>query len=477
MGSLFRILGPLEVEGAPPLGGKKPRTVLARLLLEPNRAVPADALIDAVWGDDPPAHARHALQVYVSSLRRSLGTGRIRAEGGGYAIGVEEDELDLLVFERLVERRSLAEALTLWRGSALADITPALETERARLDELRLAAIEERVEADLAFGRQSQLVAELEALTAEHPLRERFHAQLMLALYRSRRQADALAAYRRARSALDELGIEPTPDLRELETAILRQDTALDLDVPESPRRRLPAPATMLVGRRREVGEIRDAVERGARLVTLTGPGGIGKTRLAIEVASGLAERFRDGVTFISLGALRDHALVPAEIASALGLESPGEATEAIAEHLVERNALLVVDNFEQVDEAAPVLAEILAGGGQRHPARHEPKSAAHLRRARVRGRPAGARARSGPAVPRARPRSRDVACGRRDGVRALPAARPAATRARARGGPHARVDADADARWPGCARPRNGGTARRAGAAPDAAGGDRVEL
>jgi predicted ATPase/DNA-binding SARP family transcriptional activator len=381
MRSLFRILGPLEVEGGGPLGGPQQRALLRRLLLSPNTVVPVDRLIDAVWGERPPERAREALQVYVSHLRKAIpgGAGRISWEQGGYRIAVEEDELDALRFERLVARgRSLLaagdprgaaeafeEALGLWRGRVEGD--GAEDPEIARLQELRLAAVDDRIEALLALGRHRELVAELEALVAEEPLRERLRRQLMLALYRSGRQADALAAYDDARRALvDELGLEPSAELRELEAAILRQDPALAVEPEElRARRHLPAPLTALVGREKELAEL-DAFLRleTPRLLTLTGPGGSGKTRLAVQAASGLVDRFVDGVFFVGLAPLSDPELVPSAIAHGLGVQERAGPSllESLKEHVRDKRLFLLLDNFEHVDGAAPVVAELLAG-------------------------------------------------------------------------------------------------------------------
>lgn len=252
----FRILGPFEVvtgEGALRLAGAKQRALLALLVLERGRVVSTERLIDALWGESPPAGAAKSLHVYVSQLRRALGDGVLLRRNGGYVLALSAGAVDGVRFERLVEegRRELAagqaehaaetlrRALALWRGQALADLAyePFAEAESRRLEELRLVATEERVEADLTCGRGAELVPELEALAQAHPLRERLRASLMLALYRAGRQADALAAYREARSMLrDELGLEPGPRLRELERAILAH--APDLDAPRS--RRLP---------------------------------------------------------------------------------------------------------------------------------------------------------------------------------------------------------------------------------------------
>src|SRR5215208_4990814 len=248
----FRILGPLEVwdgEGEVSLGGPKPRALLAVLLLHPNEAVPADRLIDELWGEDPPEGAAAALRVNVSRLRKALPQEVLTTRSPGYVVRVEPDQLDLHRFERLVDEgrsllaRGLAadashrlrDALSLWRGPALLDFAYESFARAAtvRLEEIRLAAVELWLDADLALGCHDELVGELAGLVADHPLRERLRNDLITALYRSGRQAEALAAYQDARRALvDELGIEPSPALQELERAILRQDPALHVEAP-----------------------------------------------------------------------------------------------------------------------------------------------------------------------------------------------------------------------------------------------------
>jgi DNA-binding SARP family transcriptional activator len=260
----FRVLGPLEVaerERLLSLGGVKQRSLLAVLLLRANELVSAEHLIGELWGDAAPATATKSIQVYVSRLRKELGPGRVATRTPGYVLHVDPSELDLARFERLLgearradPRRAAAklrEALSLWRGSALADLDyePCVQTEIARLEELRLAAVQARIDADLATGRDADLIAELEALVTEHPLRERLRCQLMLALYRSGRQAEALHAYRVARRELSaELGLEPGGELKRLERAILESDPALDL-APKGPEvaRRAPAPDRSLL--------------------------------------------------------------------------------------------------------------------------------------------------------------------------------------------------------------------------------------
>ena len=250
----FRILGPLEVQADGDevrLGGPKPRALLALLLLHPNEVVPADRLIDELWGGDSREGGAGALRVNVARLRKALPEGVLTTRSPGYMVSVAADELDLHRFERLVDEgrsllarglaadasQRLREALSLWRGAALADFAyeSFAQSAIARLDEIRLAATELRIDADFALGRHDELIGELEALVAEHPLRERLRGCLMTALYRSGRQAEALDAYQNARRALvDELGIEPSPSLQGLERAILRQDPALEVAGPTS---------------------------------------------------------------------------------------------------------------------------------------------------------------------------------------------------------------------------------------------------
>ena len=253
----FRILGPLEVEAdghVLPIGSRQPRALLTVLLLDANRVVSRDRLVAALWGDDPPERAANALQVYVSQLRKSLGADVIVTQQRGYAVRVTDGDLDLERFESLVaaSRRSepaaaaglLREALSLWRGEPLADLAerPYVEGDRRRLEELRLGAFEARVEADLALGRHAELVAELEPFVRGHPLRERLRGQLMLALYRCGRQADALEVYRSGRRLLnEELGLEPDDELQRLERAILNHDPWLDS--PPVPRAERPSVA------------------------------------------------------------------------------------------------------------------------------------------------------------------------------------------------------------------------------------------
>ena len=323
----FRILGPLEVigsEGALRLGGMKPRSLLAVLLLNANEPVSAERLALALWGDEAPSGAVRTVQVHVSRLRKALGDEEILTTTPvGYRLRVREGELDADRFQMLVEdgRRALLagqaaraaavlrEALSLWRGPPLADVAyePFAQIEIARLEEQRLAALETRVEADLAVGRHDELVGELQRLVTEFPARERLAGQLMLALYRCGRQGEALEAYARTRAFLSaELGLEPGPPMKALQRDILEHAAALDVEAPAAtrvkpsdrgePERTLPTPLVLavggedtLVGRAADLEALTGVyaeVAGGVRqLMFVCGEPGIGKTRLAAEFA------------------------------------------------------------------------------------------------------------------------------------------------------------------------------------------------
>jgi predicted ATPase len=380
----FAILGPLSVHGPDgpiELRAAKQRALLATLLLAQGEPVAPERLIDVLWGEDPPATAAKALQVLVSRLRRAFGgDGVLVTRASGYAVALAPGDLDLERFETLAARARgaapreaaalLREALALFRGPPLADaplLGPAA-AEADRLADRRLAVLEQRIDADLATGEHAAVVGELEALAAEYPYRERLHAQLMLALYRSGRQADALEAFRRVRGSLvEDLGLDPGRELQQLEAAILAHDPALDLDAPAPPatpaRSPLPAPLTPLLGRAADVEAAAALLEQPAtRLVTLTGPGGIGKTRVALELARRLDGRFEDGARFVPLAAIDSPARVLPAIAQALGVVERGEgAAAALAAQLAPRELLLVADNLEQVLDGAPHLATLLA--------------------------------------------------------------------------------------------------------------------
>ena len=299
----FRILGPLEVyDGGRPiaLGGAKQRSLLAMLLLNANRVVSVERLLEALWGEQQPASGAKALHVYVSQLRKALADHRVVTQSPGYVLSVDPGELDEMKFEALRAQAEsadpregaelLREALSLWRGAPLADLAyeEFARSEIARLEELHAGTIERRIDLEIGLGRHGELVGELEGLVAAHPLRERLRAQLMLVLYRSGRQAEALDAYQEARRALvDELGIEPGRELRELHNAILRQDPSLDVapaGVPASAQPRRSA----FVGREVEldilVAGLHDALSGRGGLYLLVGEPGIGKSRLGEEL-------------------------------------------------------------------------------------------------------------------------------------------------------------------------------------------------
>jgi predicted ATPase/DNA-binding SARP family transcriptional activator len=390
----FRILGPLEVwDGGRhlPVGGAKQRALLGILLTQANQVVSTDRLIDLIWPGDPPDTAAHSLQVYVSGLRKVLEPGRLAGEPSavlvsqapGYLIRLSGDELDLNRFGRLVEeaRKSrsegdpelagtkLREALCLWRGPPLADFAGQsfAVSETARLTEVRLRAVEDRIDADLAVGRHADLVGELEALVAEQPLRERLRGQLMLALYRSGRQAEASAVYQQTRELLvDELGMEPGGDLQLLLKQILNQDTVLDIKVAARTGRgasKLPRFPNAFVGRGREIEQLAHRL-KGSPMVTLTGPGGMGKTRLAVELSAKVLERYRDGVIFVDLAPTTDESLIPRSIAWGLGLRDDGvrDPMDVIVAHLKDKSLLMVLDNCEHVlPTAAAAATEMLS--------------------------------------------------------------------------------------------------------------------
>ena len=361
----FLILGPLEarVEGsAVALGPPRQRLLLAALLLAAPAPLRREQLIDEVWGGEPPASAGHAVEVYVSRLRQALGAGAIAGgAGASYAVAAA---VDAVRFRELVAgepgEAQLAEALALWRGTVLADLPyeGPQRTEIARLQEARLHAIERLAERRLQRGAHAEALPDLQRLVAEEPLREHARGLLMRGLYLAGRQAEALDAYQAGRALLvEELGLEPGAPLRELQQAILRHDPALS-GAARRGRRNLPATITPLVGREREIEEVAALLRGTARLVTLTGPGGTGKTRLALAAADALADGFADGVHFVDLSALRD----PATVAPAIARAVDADAEADLVAQLRDREALLVLDNFEQVLDAAPAVGALLAG-------------------------------------------------------------------------------------------------------------------
>lgn len=379
----FRFLGPIDLmsDGRSILpGGSRQRDLLALLLLDANRTVSTDRLIDRLWAGTPPSTAVSALQVYVAKLRKLLNNdARIVTGNGGYRLEVDDSAIDAVRFERFAQQGhealgsgsirtaavTLRRALAEWRGDVLADVRhlDGAGVEVTRLEELRGRALGDRIDADLAAGNHSELIAELETLVEEHPLRERHWAQLMLALYRDGRQADALRAYRRAGTVLgEELGIEPGPDLGELEERILFQDPTLSLPAPDqAPATNLERQITSFIGRNREIARLAELV-RERPLVTLTGPGGAGKTRLACRIGEDLVSSYAEGVWIVDLAPVVDGNQVPSRVAEALSIsEQPGVPTvDTVRQFLEHRELLLIIDNCEHLLAAAATLVNTL---------------------------------------------------------------------------------------------------------------------
>ncbi|HEY3472740.1 MAG TPA: BTAD domain-containing putative transcriptional regulator [Amycolatopsis sp.] len=351
------------------VGGPRSRALLALLALEAGRFVPAERLIDGMYGEYPPDGAANALQSQVSRLRTALkDLAPVEFTAAGYRLVVEPDEVDVLAFERLAREgrallkngehakaaRVLGDALALWRGPAFADL-PDFAARAARLEELRADAVDDHVEARLALGQAGDVLDELRETVAAQPLRERPRAQLVRALAAADRPADALAAFEDARRVLaDELGADPGPELAEAHLAVLRGEG--EKPVLSAP----PAQLTSFVGRDAELRQVADLLERG-RLVTLTGPGGTGKTRLAVEAAAAAGD-----VAFVELAPHGGDGIAGAVLA-ALGLREgsrggPQDPAERLISALRDRSVLLVLDNCEHVvDVAARLVARLLA--------------------------------------------------------------------------------------------------------------------
>jgi len=385
----FEVLGELMVlrAGAPlELSGPMVTRLLAALLVDAPGGVERDVLIERLWGHRPPATARTALQVHTGHLRRALEPDHrsgpwsvLRTTANGYALNIDRAWIDADHFESLLRRAEeraeadprgalgeIESARALWRGrpwGALAD-EPWLRGDVARIEELRRRSDELWADVLLALGRHELIVDSLARAVEAEPLREHRWEQLMLGLYRCRRQAEALRAFQDARHTLtEELGIEPSPALRALEQAVLVQDPSLDAPLlpPERPHHNLPAALTSLIGREGELRATRKLLE-AYRLVTVAGVGGIGKTRLAVQAATDLVPRFADGAWLVELAPISDPGLVPGRVAATLGLrERAGQSvTELIADYVADRSLLLVVDNCEHVIDAAAQLVDTL---------------------------------------------------------------------------------------------------------------------
>ncbi len=384
---LFRALGPLEVrvDGEPvDLGPVKQRALLGVLLALAPDTVPVGRLVDELWPEGGPGQPLRSIQVYVSALRRALGPEgrRLTTVGRAYRLEVSVGDLDAAIFEEGVTTSATQHrsgdheaavatadaALAVWRGQAWQDLrdVPVLETDAARLETLRLDLRATRAAAQLGRGRHRDEVPELEGLVRLHPLREDLRGHLMLALHRSGRQAEALAVYADGQAFLAaETGLDPGAALRDLHAAILGDDPLIRLeDADLRARRHLPAPATALVGRRTDSDALVRVLTDGTRLLTLTGPGGVGKTRLALHVAHEMAGACPHGVWFVELADLDDARLVAPAVGETLGIDPVGEdAVTPLVDHLADRRLLLVLDNFEQVESAADVVARLLGAG------------------------------------------------------------------------------------------------------------------
>ncbi|WP_067491398.1 AfsR/SARP family transcriptional regulator [Actinomadura hibisca] len=388
------ILGPLAVRDAAgrpvEVSGARLRALLIRLALDPGRAVSADRLLDDLWEGAPPAGGAGALQALVSRLRNAAGRDLVEHGPGGYLLAVDPAEVDAAAFGRAVaaaraetapaaRAAAFRKALELWRGPALADVADAdfAAATVARLEEQRLAAIEDRADAELSLGEATAQIAELEALVAAHPLRERLRGLLMRSLHAAGRTAEALHSYEQARRILAErLGADPSPELAAVHLALLRDEPAAPEPppaAPPEPRTNLPAQLTSFVGREDESRRVGKML-REARLVTLIGPGGAGKTRLSAEAAAPLLCDQPDGVWFVPLAPVAGEGPAVVEdiattVLTAMGVPDAVKTGETwtgtrqldrLADVLAPRRALLVLDNCEHLVEAAAVVVDRL---------------------------------------------------------------------------------------------------------------------
>jgi predicted ATPase len=375
----IRLLGPFEVIAGGTLadvGGPKRQALLGMLALRNGRMADVDTLVEGLWGDDLPAAPRNALHHHIARLRAALGEQSIVGAPDGYVL--KHAHVDAVRFEELLAETRAAlrhgdassaadtvtSALALWRGPALQGLTGTawLSAEARRLEMLHVDALEENFEVRLALGDHQELTPALRSALADNPFRERLWGQLMLALYRAGRQADALATFREARRVLiDELALEPGPELRRLEKAILGHDPSIAA-VPVDRRRRghLPAVSTSFVGRQAELGEVAALVRRH-RLVTLIGPPGVGKSRLAIETAPSLEHEFQDGIWLVDFARAGGGADAVRVLAHAVDVHG-ADPLARVASRLRHAGALLVLDGCQHVlDEAARIASTLLA--------------------------------------------------------------------------------------------------------------------
>jgi predicted ATPase/DNA-binding SARP family transcriptional activator len=367
--------------------GRRERALAVLLALYRGRVVTTGRLIDELWPEGAPDAAVNTVQVYVSRIRQVLGRDAVRTDPLGYALNLTAHDVDVTEFEQLADRgqrafRSgrfgeaadvLRRALALWEGDCLEDGTELrlVQSEAVKLNELRLSVVEDHVEAELALGRGPDLIADLQDLVDQHPFRERLQATLMTALCHAGRQTEALSSYTEHHTrCVDELGIEPGTTLQQLQMSILAGGD--DLTPVASPFRRLvktlgsaasvPTPATPLVGREDELTALTTLLSTPhVRLVTLTGPGGTGKTRLATEVAHQLVEVFADGIYFVPLAAVTTEDVMWTSIAEAMDLPPEGRSPPAIFQHIAHRSCLMVLDNLEQLLTADSVTSQTLA--------------------------------------------------------------------------------------------------------------------
>lgn len=375
------MLGPLEIKteegGSIAVPGARLRALLVALALEPGRAVPKTKLIDCIWAEQPPADAANALQALVSRLRRLLPDGALGVAAGGYRLAVDPDAVDAVRFERLLDQaRSddvrhtdlLRAALELWRGDPMQDIgdIAPFDPVITRLHGLRLTAMEQCYEAEVQRGRGPDVVAELTEVVAQHPVRERLVGALMRALASAGRGAEALVVYQRAREALaDELGVDPSPELSELHVALLRGEVGAR---PTQRSTNLRAELTSYVGKQADIAAVRELLA-AHRLTTITGPGGAGKTRLAVETARTVLADLPEGAWLVELAATDAAADLAQTAFAALGRRDSllGDAPNAdpmdrLVAAIGDRETLLILDNCEHVIEAAAAFSHRLLG-------------------------------------------------------------------------------------------------------------------